>query len=47
MLVLAMTINCLRLVDRQTNETSEFLGNCTAPGACRNGNDSRFNIRVQ
>ena len=43
MLVLDMPINCLRLVDRQTNETSQFLGNCSAPGACRYGNDPRFN----
>ena len=43
MLVLDMPINCLRLVDCQTNKTSQFLGNCIAPGANRNGNDPRFN----
>ena len=43
MLVLDMPKNCVRLVDRQTNRTSQFLGNCTAPGAYRNGNDPLFN----
>ena len=42
-LVVDRLTNCLRLVNRLTNESSRILGNCTAPGAYRDGNDPRFN----